>query len=283
MEIDTTNVEKNLQQLAKEYPPFLEGVVVDENTIENVKSFVEDTLAVAVLNDINKKYPHLNKEEKILGNALSRYRQIFHNDSMVPDVYTFLSYFDYEGRIVFGGDFLLIALDMYLGADYPRYLEMGIPRYMSCRLESQNMLSDAMRAIAMTELGSEQPSSTFVDNMVFQGKIVCFLEEMLPEIPLEYHLGYTKKQLHYCDKNAETMWTFLASDNLFFSEDFFQMRKFFGESPTIGNFPDSPGRIAWYFGYKIVKKYREKTDVSLKQLFDNHDSKGIFNAAGYRP
>jgi uncharacterized protein YjaZ len=92
-------------------------------------------------------------------------------------------------------------------------------------------------------------------------------------LPLEYHLGYTKQQLRYCGKNAEAMWAFLASEQLFFGEDFFQIRKFFGESPTIGNFPDSPGRIGWFFGYKIVKKYREKTGISLKQLFENKDSR----------
>jgi hypothetical protein len=174
MAIDMANIDNDLARLSKEYPPFLEGIVVDKNTIESVKNFVEDTLALSTLNDINKKYPNLKEEEKILGKALLRYRKAFHNDSILPEVYTFLSYFDYEGRIVFGGNFLLLALDMYLGADYPLYSEMGIPKYMACRLETQNMLSDAMRAVVMTELGNDQPNSTFVDNMILQGKIICF-------------------------------------------------------------------------------------------------------------
>jgi uncharacterized protein YjaZ len=138
-----------------------------------------------------------------------------------------------------------------------------------------------MRSIAYYE--SEGVPRTFVDNLIFQGKIIYFLNEVLGEKYLAENLGFTKKDLNYCNKYAEEMWTYFVTQQLFFTEDFYENRKFFGESPTVNIFPGSPGRVGWYFGYKIVEKYMKNEKVSLPALMKNDDFREIFDKSKYRP
>jgi hypothetical protein len=281
MAIDTNNIEESLLNLEKEYHPFLDGIVIDSTTVAQSKDFITDTTAIAILGAINSVYPELANIEKTLSKALYRYKSMFYGDSILPDVYTFLSFLDYDGRIVFGKDFLLIGLDMYLGADCPFYKEAGLPEYMTRRLTPDFLPSDAMRAIAYYE--SVGTPKTFMDNLIFQGKIVYFLNELLGKKFLAENLGYTKKDLNYCDKHAEDMWAYFVTQKLFFTEDFFENRRFFGESPTINIFPDSPGRVGWYFGYKIVEQYMKNEKLSLPDLMKNADFREIFDKSKYRP
>jgi hypothetical protein len=281
MAIDTNNIEKTLLNLENVYYPFLEGIVIDSTTVSQIKNFITDTTAIAMLGEINTVYPNLTNIEKTLSKALYRYKSTFYNDSVLPEVYSFLSFLDYDGRIVFGNDFLLIALDMYLGADCRFYKESGLPEYMIRRLSSDFLPSDAMRAVAYYE--SNGVPKNFMDNLIFQGKIVYFLNEVLGEKFLAENLGFTKKDLNYCDKYAEEMWAYFVTQQLFFTENFFEIRKFFGESPTINIFPDSPGRVGWYFGYKIVEKYMKNEKVSLPALMKNDDFREIFDKSKYRP
>ena len=47
---------------------------------------------------------------------------------------------------------------------------------------------------------------------------------------------------------------------------------------------ESPSRIAYYIGYKIVKNYMQKNrDIKLKELMHESDFMSILNKSKYKP
>ena len=47
---------------------------------------------------------------------------------------------------------------------------------------------------------------------------------------------------------------------------------------------ESPSRIAYYVGYKIVKNYMQKNrDIKLKELMHESDFMSILNKSKYKP
>jgi hypothetical protein len=304
MSIDTNDIYNGLINLSSEFYPFLEGGDFDDDLqIASVRSFIEDPRAAEIMNDIDKQYPNIDNLEKQMYQGLHNYRNIFYDDEKLPEVYTFLSYLDYDNRIVFRDSFLLIALDMYLGVGYKAYADVAIPQYMSKRLTPDFIASDAMRAVAYAEMANSQKSkvqspkskiwnqeglndaslNTLIGNMILQGKIVYFLSKVLPSTNICYHLGYSKEEYRWCEENAKNIWAYFIQENLLFTEDHFMIRKIIDDGPSVNIFPGSPGRIGWYFGYKIVEQYMKNSDTDLPYLMSATDSREIFRVSGYRP
>lgn len=284
MNLDTAHLETAFKQLQATYPVFIEGADISKKEVQNeIKSFIADERAKEILADIKKQYPNFKAFENTLFDGLDRYVSTFHEGHSIPDVYTYLSYLDYENRVIFQDSLLIIGIDMYLGANYKHYTDIAIPVYISARLGTPNLVPDALRAVANYELGQQQPLRTMLDHLILQGKVAYFLSQMLPKTDEWLYFGYNKSQWQWCKKHETMMWAYFIKEKLLFEEDYFKIRKFIDESPTITLFPESPGRVGWFIGYQIVKRYMDKTNQTLPGLFRLHDSQSILSQSGYRP
>jgi hypothetical protein len=283
MKLDTNHLDTDFARLQNAYPIFTEGMNIADTAVQNsIRAFISDVRGQDILADIQQKYPNFDAFERSLFDGLARYITMFRKEQPMPEVYTYLSYLDYEHRVVFQDSLLMIAIDMYLGADYKHYTDVAIPIYISARLDAPYIVPDAMRSIAHYELG-QQTLQTMLDHLILYGKIVYFLSQTLPNIDEWLYFGYTKAQWQWCKKNEAMMWAYLAKEKLFFTEDHFVIRKFVGESPTVSAFPASPGRVGWFIGYQIVKRYMEKSNQTLYDLFQLNDSQTVLSRSGYRP
>lgn len=285
MQIDTMRIEDELNRLYKEFPLFLEGAdLSDADNQQQYLDFAKDPRAKGILNDILKKYPHLKSFEMLMGQGFCRYNKDFERGEKTPAIYTYLSYLDYDNRVLFLDSVLIVAIDMYLGANYEHYDAIALPMYIRQRLDEPFMAVDAMKAVAHYELTkTPQPQKTLLDYMILNGKVLYFLEKVLPETKAHTRFGYTPEQMKWCEQSEKKMWTYLMASQLLFEQDNFEFRSFVEESPTVQVFPGSPGRVGHFLGYRIVKKYMENSKQSLPELFAEQDIQKILKVSNYRP
>ena len=72
---------------------------------------------------------------------------------------------------------ILIALDNYLGEDHEYY--QNISKYISTNMHKNQIVSDLAEEYAKQYLYQDRPK-TFLDEMIYLGKILYFKDVMIP-------------------------------------------------------------------------------------------------------
>jgi hypothetical protein len=251
---------------------------------ERIVSFVSDTNFRAVANDISKTFGDFSEEKEQLTQAF-KYYQYYFPDKSIPTIVTLLSAFSYP--IVCDSFNLGIGLDMYLGKDYRYYntLEPALPNYLRIQMEKSNVVMDAMKGWALSDYQIDEGSAKVIDMMISEGRVVTFLEYIIPDEEQWRRLGFTQAQYEWCEKNEKEIWTFFVDNKLLFSADPNILSKYTNDGPTTSAFPkDSPGNIGKYIGWKIVSAYLKKhPKTELRQLMEMKDMMRIYQESGYKP
>lgn len=251
---------------------------------QRILSFVTDTNFRNVANDISKTFGDFSEEKEQLTQAFKYYKYYF-PDKSIPTIVTLLSAFSFP--IVCDSFNLGIGLDMYLGKDYRYYytLEPPLPNYLRVQMEKKNVVCDAMKGWAMSDYQIDESSAKVIDMMVSEGRIITFLEYVLPDESDAMRLGFTQAQFDWCEKNEKMIWSFFVQNNLLFSADPNIMSKYTNDGPTTNGFPkDSPGNIGKYVGWKIVSAYMSKhPKTDLKQLMEEKSMMKIYQESAYKP
>jgi len=286
MTIDTNRVGEELHRLynSGEFESFFLGRDLDcLEWHRQVFDFVTDFRSKELLSDVLEKYSDLKWLEIALGESFARYNRIF-GRKIIPTIYTYISHLDYENRVIFMDSILIIATDMYLGADYQHYNAVALQMFKRTRLDKQFIPVDAMRAVAHYELErTPQRLQNLLDHMILHGKVAYFLEQTLPRTDMATRFGYTPEQMAWTRRNERMLWSYLMGEQLLYEQNAFRFRTFVSEGPTIQMFPGSPGRVGHYLGYQIVKQYMRNTGKTIPELFAETDSQMILRLSNYRP
>ncbi len=252
-----------------------------ENFPEMLYSFVSDTLIRELETNVaeNIDTVQLRKDLEL---AFKHYKYYF-PEKEIPVVYTCISGFNQS--VVTAENIIGISLDKYLGADSRFYRQLGLPVYKRRNMHPEKIVPDAMYAWAVTEWPKADNANNLLSQMIHEGKMLYFMDAMLPEILDTLKIGFTKNQLDYCRKNEASMWTFMAEQKLLFSTDRMSIKRFIDDGPYTTTFTDqSPARTGAWLGWQIVRSYmKQDKDVELADLINNADSQGILNQSGYRP
>ena len=283
MNIDANNIKNELKKYQADYALFLNGNLDDTLNIIQLYNYISDPVLREIYDDIIKKYPDLTGLEKELSQAFTYYKYYFPSEA-TPKLYTYISYLDYENRIINVDTVMAIAIDMYLGENYKMYPSVKIPRYISARLDSNYIAIDCMKSIAVKKINFSFESKTLLDNILYLGKILYFTDAMLPEKAEELKIGYTKEQMDWCSKNEENIWAFFIKNNLLYNADYYKIRQFFTEAPSTKGFKDAPPRFGEWIGWQIIKSYmKENKNASLEDLLKENDSQKILKISKYKP
>jgi hypothetical protein len=291
--INTGDINAGVLKLQKKYGNFFNLFAFQIMTIgskdtalmnEHLKSFISDSNFRAIYNDVEKLFGNFSKESEALTNALKNYSYYFPG-KVIPSIVTMISGFSYP--VVCDSLNLGISLDMYLGPSYKYYstLEPPLPNYLRTRMHRNYLVSDAMKGWIQSDYGIDESSARMIDFMISNGRILYFLDKVLPDTEDSIKTGYTKKQLDWCNANEKSIWSFFIDNKLLFSIDPNLMNKYVNDGPTTNGFPkDSPGNIGQFIGWRIVKSYMQvHPDLTLKQLMEEKDLVRIFNESKYKP
>jgi hypothetical protein len=156
---------------------------------------------------------------------------------------------------------------------------------MRFKNQKKFILPYCFEAIANNEFGAFDRGNDFLSQMIYKGKIMYFLDVMLPQLPKADKLRFSKKQIAWCEENEKNIWAYLIDNEILFSTDVKQFNSYINYSPFAkGMSNKSPGRIAYWLGWKIVDEYMaNNTSLTLEKLMQNINAQEILQQSGYKP
>ena len=145
-------------------------------------------------------------------------------------------------------------------------------------------MPDCIRAMALTEFPYESEKDDLISNIIYEGKILYFIEAMIPGMADHLIIGYPEDKIEWMEGSEDDMWTYLVAENLLFSTDYMIIRNMTGEAPFTKEFSkDSPPRAGIWLGWQLVRKYMANTGTSVQDLMTNNDYHDILRKSKYKP
>ena len=290
--------DKHSAYMKKKYGGFYNhflGLILEDNTI-NTKDTAYFKLLRQVFqgrpykdlkHDVDSMYPDMNMQEAGLTDAFKRIKYYFPKKTL-PRVYAFFSGF-YD-QLAVGDDYVAIGLDLFLGKNsrfYPA-LTKAYPRYLSRNFNPESIAPKVVEGLAREDMFPESDSSkTLLSKMIYNGKIMYFMDQVLPTVPDTTKIGYTGEQLKWCELFQSKIWAYFLEENLLYESDFPKIQKYLGEAPFtpgLGDKNDSAPKLGVWTGWQIVRQYMLKhPEISLEDLMKETDPQKILNDSKYRP
>ncbi|WP_449288993.1 gliding motility lipoprotein GldB [Mucilaginibacter antarcticus] len=266
------------------------GSVQDTNYFKTLREVFKGRPYNDLKHDVDSVYPgQLQKQEAELTDAFRRIKYYYPKKN-TPKVYAYFSGFKAQTSV--GDGYFGIGLDLFLGANsrfYPALTEV-FPRYISRRFTPEHLSARVVEGIAREDMFVESDDNkTLLSKMVYNGKILYFMDQVLPNVPDSLKIGFTSQQIKWCDDFKSTIWGYMLEQNLLYETDLQKIQTYINEAPFTPQFgglqgnPSAPKLGVWT-GWQIVKQYMEKhPDVTLQQLMVNNDAQQILNDSKYRP
>jgi hypothetical protein len=284
-------IKEAIPALSSEYGRFFQlfcdgiihiGSIAEPQAANYLRSFISDQIVIETYTKVQEVYPNLDKLNEEFTNAFKRFHYYFPN-RYIPNIYAFVSGFNQS--TVLADSILGIGLDRYLGSDCIYYSRLGIPKYSINDMKSNKITSDCMRAWAIGEFPFNDSIDNLVNNIIYEGKLMCFTKKMLPDQPDSLIFGFSPAQMEWCETNEKQMWTYLIENKMLFISESFTINKFINDAPfTSGFSQESPGRAVVWLGYRIVNSYlKNNKDVNFQKMMMLRDYQKIFNNSRYRP
>lgn len=273
-----TSTENSLDQTKEKYPFFFSANQHDSIWINKINNKDEKELFFET-QKIYSDIMFLREDLELLFKYLKYYTPKFKS----PKVITLLSNIDYQNRVVFTNDYLLISLDAYLGRDHRFYADY--PKYIKINNQKKHIIVDVAKEIIKSQIRAVNKRD-FISKIIEEGKKMYLLDVYLPNVSDQEKIGYEKTKLNWAKTNEEQVWKYFIENKLLFSSDTKLNKRFLENGPfskfyrSEDNF--SPGRIGVWLGWQIVRSYMQHNDVSLQELLKK-DSQEVFKESKYKP
>ena len=267
----------DLPRLKAAYPFMFSSSYSDQDWINRMN----DSLQKQLHAEVNSEFSDFPEEEDIAD--LFRHLKYHYKEFSVPRVITVTSDVDYRNKTIVTDTISLIALDTYLGADHEFY--GGIQEYIKQGFEREMILSDLCGAYAEKYI-YRSPSKTFLEDMIYYGKLLYFKDMMIPKTSDALKIGYSVDQLEWAIANESNIWRYFIENELLYKTDAKLAGRFINPAPfskfNLELDRESPGRLGQYIGWQIVRSYMDKNDINFKELFIK-SGKEIFENSGFKP
>jgi len=245
-------------------------------------AMIRDTVQEQLYRQVDSVFGNFSREKAEIRD-LFRYIRYYFPEQPLPEVLTLLNQVAYRDRVIWTDSILLISPDNYLGADHMFY--RSFPVYIRAELDRDYLMADIARRFAYRLVPSGS-GRALLDRMVFQGKVAYLIGKLLPNAREGIELHYTKDQLNWALANEEAIWSYFVFNEYLYSTDTKRIRDFMDPAP-FSKFgleldKESPPRIGWYIGYRIVQAYMEREEATLDKML-NTDARELFEQSYYKP
>lgn len=287
------NVLEVNNQLASKYGVFYDDFIhriLDSkfSNTESLTNLYHDQAYTDLSKEVDSVFPDLKVQEEGL-NQTFKYIKYYYPKAKIPKFISFASGFAYQMPV--GDNYLGIGLDMFLGKDskFYRAIVQSVPLYLSRRFTPEYIVPRIAETYAHEELFAEPDDNrTLLSKMIFQGKILYFLDQVLPEnVGDSTKIGYTQQQLDWAQNFEGDIWAYFLENNYLFETDYQKIQVFLSEgpfTPGLGENRESAPKLGVWIGWQIVKKYMSThPDVTLQQLMGDNDVQKILNQSKYKP
>jgi gliding motility-associated lipoprotein GldB len=237
--------------------------------------------------DVDSVFPNLDKQNAELTDAFRRIKFYFPKKEL-PKVYAYISGFQAQTSI--GNGYFGIGLDLFLGANskfYPALID-NFPHYISRYFTPENITPRVVEGMLREDMFPEQEKDKSVlQKMVYNGKILYLMDQLLPDVGDTTKIRYTTAQLKWCDDFKGQIWGYFLEENLLYDTDQLKTQQYFNDAPFtvgLGEKNESAPKLGIWTGWQIVRAYMEHhPDVTITQLMADDDAQKILNESKYRP
>lgn len=289
--IDTTNLYASAAHLQSQYPVFTSeyrdyilGFRGEDSLFwTSFSEFLNDT--TYHFREINayeqQVYTDITPIRTELETAFTRLHALF-PDAVVPDIYFFVSGFVTPMYIT--DSILAVGADLYLGSDYP-YYNTVVNEYQKTTMNPDYLSGDVLSAYLFRNIPFASTKNRLLDYMIYNGKIMFLLAQLLPTHPDHMIIGYTEDQIDWCLKYESDIWRCIMDKRDLFNTDNVVLTSYIKDGPFTSEVSqDSPGRLGMWVGWRIVSSYMEHNpEITLTQLLDEHDAQRILQNSQYQP
>ena len=290
--VRTDSAMQDVAQLYADYeefiPLYVEGVLrlPMEDTAyfsEQLANFLVDTtMGFAQTNALAKeRFANVDSIQNALNIAFSRLHYLY-PDWVIPTVYLFVSGFN--SSVVYYDNMLGVGVDMYLGSDYPYYNQV-VYDYQKSTMEKEYVVRDIMSMYLAYNIAYNSKHNRLLEQMIFRGKQLFLLSQLLPDAPAWQVIGYTPEQWAWCEHYERAIWNRIMEKRDLFKTESSVLSSYMNEGPfTAEVTQDSPGRLGLWVGWRIVDSYmRHNEEVSIHDLINEGDAQKILEQSFYKP
>ena len=290
--VRTDSAMQDVAQLYADYeefiPLYVEGVLrlPMEDTAyfsEQLANFLVDTtMGFAQTNALAKeRFANVDSIQNALNIAFSRLHYLY-PDWVIPTVYLFVSGFN--SSVVYYDNMLGVGVDMYLGSDYPYYNQV-VYDYQKSTMEKEYVVRDIMSMYLAYNIAYNSKYNRLLEQMIFRGKQLFLLSQLLPDTPAWQVIGYTPEQWAWCEHYERAIWNRIMEKRDLFKTESSVLSSYMNEGPfTAEVTQDSPGRLGLWVGWRIVDSYmRHNEEVSIHDLINEGDAQKILEQSFYKP
>ena len=290
--VRTDSVKQDIERLYADYeafmPMFVEGVLglPSEDTAylcALYADFLTDTvMGFAQTNALAKeKFANVDSLQEALNTGFSRLHYLY-PEWEIPTVYLFVSGFN--STVIYYEDMLGVGVDMYLGSDYPYYNQV-VYDYQKTTMQKEYVVRDVMSMYLAYHIAYNSKYNRLLEQMIFRGKQLFLLSQLLPEAPAWQVIGYTEEQWAWCEYYERAIWNRIMEKRDLFKTESSVLSSYMNEGPfTAEVTQDSPGRLGLWVGWRIVDSYmRHNQDITIYDLIREGDAQKILEQSFYKP
>lgn len=281
-----------LQRYGYFYADYMQYMLEAGNPLDSVQltSTLQTVIATEDFNALKASvyeiYPDMGKQEAGLTEAFRHLKYYFPLID-IPRIIAFFSGFAVQTPV--GEDYIGIGLDMFLGSDSKFYpaLRGSIPQYLSRRFTPENIVPRVVESYVREDLYPQDALDvSLLQHMVYQGKVLYVMEQVMPDVADSLKIGYTTDQWAWANHFERDIWAWFLQENLLYESDYNRIQKYLGEAPftpELGEQNESAPKLGVFIGWKMVRAYMERhPEVGLSELLGTKDAQKILDESRYR-
>jgi len=268
-----------IPELKKKYPFLFPKQFSDSVWISRQK----DSLQLLLQSEVNKTFKDIELFERDVDH-LFKHIKYFFPFAKTPRVITLTNNVDYQIKTVYSDSLLLISLDTFLGSE--NHLYDGIPTYIRKELDPKYItvqIADKFGAFIIPPVEDR----TFLARMIYEGKKLYLNDLLLPHVPIEDRIVYTKEEFNWALENEKYVWQYFIEKQVLYQTQLEWVQRFIEPAPfskfylQLDN--ETPGRIGSWLGWQIVNSYMiQFPETPLDELLKISSQK-LFNLSKYKP
>jgi hypothetical protein len=152
-------------------------------------------------------------------------------------------------------------------------------------MESINIISDISEQYAKFHINQSE-YYTFLDKIIYFGKILYFKDVTLPNYPDNLKIGYSLDKMKWANTNQYNVWIYFIENDILFSPESSLDNRFINNAPFSifysNNDSETSEMIGKFIGWQIVRSYAKNNNVSLTELLNMSPVK-IYNNSKFKP
>lgn len=281
-EISPQFIFDSLPKLKDRYSPFFEST-----NDEFWRNILLDSTQLRLYAHVRETFEDISVEKQSVKSLLDKYIHHYKPAHKNFYLYTYISNLDFDYPVIVSDSNLFLALDLYLGADFPAYAYL--PRYLAAERDRRYIPIDVALSIAESMINpTANNAETLLSYMIREGILLYTTKKLLPKEKEKNIFKYSDEQWDFCVSNERNIWLYFINNKLLFDTNIMTKKKFIDPAPftKMGTDFDReiPGRIGRWIGYRIVSEFMKKNkDISPRDLLQITDYNHIFYKSNYKP